>query len=448
MNKSVFLFSLLLSSIFLSSIAFAEEWLLNPQFTNPALVFDTGIIRGKSVSESPDNWKWGYSCYKWDSSSGSYPIDWCQIKSYSYSPSDYNVYLAGDSLGLDKTGVVKLVQGNVWGGSVPWYVPPKMPISGDIYIDSWYNVKSYTGWHNAFMFDIWLKDDSTGKIMGLDLIFFTWTLSPTPIRSPWWDGSVFHYQAAVCGAGGWYHCNLNMKTHIDSAIYAAESQGVHFNRATTYIYQTEILLELIQAVAELDVGSFRMYRIPPPTGGGGGCPILRVWNGKEFVKVEKLNIHSREGIDTTYATTFNTKPINGRYEIILKEADYISLDSFLENPDGSHIDSVKLTDETGKECKLISTIHSKEGDVLRALQKSDDVRIRTLSGEEIKLTFEGCSGETFNLAVEGYNKILVKQEVSNVFLTLVLIVSIFSIALFTSMIIIYNIDDWKIDLEG
>ncbi len=283
MRKFVFLIGLLLTATFLSNAVYAQtDWLLNPQFTNPVLTFDTGIVRNTFVSASPDSWKWGYSCYEWDSNSGSYPIDWYKIKSYSYSPSDYNVYLAGDSLGLDKTGVVKLVQGNVWGGSVPWYVPPKLSINSgyNIYIDSWYNVISYTGSHNAFMFDIWLKDDSTGKIMVLDLIFFTWTISPTPIRSPWWDGSVFHYQAAVCGAGGWYHCNLNVKTHIDAAISAAASQGIYFNRATTYIYQSEILVELQQAAAELDVGSFRMYQTPPPApgGGGGGCSRCYMMN--------------------------------------------------------------------------------------------------------------------------------------------------------------------------
>lgn len=161
--------------------------------------------------------------------------------------------------------------------------------------------------------------------------------------------------------------------------------------------------------------------------GGGGCPILYSWNGNDFVKIKKLNIHAPEGIDTVDTVTFKVKPIDGKYEVILREADYISLDSFMENPDGSHINYVKLTDETGKECKLVSAVHSKYGDVLQALQNEDDNRIRTLSGEEIKLTFEGCSGETFTLTVEGYNRI-VKMEISSIPLLAIFIINnIFSV---------------------
>ena len=380
------------------SIAAVEEWLLNPWFTNPALEFDTGIVENQTVAESPDDWKWGYSCYKWND--GINPIDWCQVKAY-YAGTvngqpDYNVYLAGDSLGFDKTGVVKLVQGNVWGGSVPWYIPQKIPINGrNIFIDAWYNVGYSEGFLTNYLFDVWLKDDSTGHIMVLDLMFFR----VVPLRSPWWDGNVFHYQADVCGAGGWYHCNFKLNSFIDDAISAAEAQGVHFNRARTYLYQAEILFELIHGVAELDVGGFRLYSTPVTTTtirGGSGCPILKAWNGKEFKEIEKLNIHAPKDEDVTYSTTFKMKPINGEYELILKEAAYLFWD-------GSHIDSVSLRDEKGNECKLISAIHSKKGDVLPLIKESDDSRVRTYPGEEIKLVYTGCEGEEFTFSIEGYN---------------------------------------------
>jgi len=295
MKKSIFPLSLF--SIFLLCISLVHaqsEWLLNPYFVNPIQEFDTGIIRDQNVAVSPDGWKWGYSCYKWDKN-GVYPIDWCHIKSYNAGTNDYNVYIAGDSLGTGDylhdnalIGVVKLVQGNVWGGSVPWYTPPKMSInSGDIYIDSWYKLVSYIGLHSAFMFDIWLKDDSNGNIMVLDLIFFVSTYSSTPIRSPWWDGRVFHYQVSVCGAGGWYHCNFKLNSYIDSAISAAQLQGVSFSKSSTYLYQTEILFEAINGVEELDVGSFRLYNIPTTTtipvsrgrGGGGRHYLLGTEEG-------------------------------------------------------------------------------------------------------------------------------------------------------------------------
>jgi hypothetical protein len=264
MKKLVF--SLSLFSLFLLWISLANaqyDWLLNPFFTNPALQFDKGIIRNQNVRESPDDWKWGYSCYKWDKN-GVYSIDWCQVKTYYARQNDYNVHMTGDSLGTGDIinnpliGVVKLVQGNVWGDSVPWYVPKKMPInSGDIYIDVWYDIGYFQGFLTNYMFDIWLKDDSNGNIIVLDLIFLE--TNPFGSKSPWWDGKVFHYQSSVCNPGnGWYHCNFKINPYIESAISAAESQGVHFHKSTMYIYQTEILFELMQGVAELEVGGFRL----------------------------------------------------------------------------------------------------------------------------------------------------------------------------------------------
>jgi hypothetical protein len=131
-------------------------------------------------------------------------------------------------------------------------------------------------------------------------------------------------------------------------------------------------------------------------GRGGGCPILEAFNGKEFVKIEKLDIHSPKDQDTIASSTFTMQPINGKYEIILDEAAYLFWD-------GSHIDNVKLTDESGKECRLLSAVHSKDGDVLSAIEKSDDVRVRNFPGDEIRLTYDGCSGNTFTFSIEGYN---------------------------------------------
>jgi hypothetical protein len=127
------------------------------------------------------------------------------------------------------------------------------------------------------------------------------------------------------------------------------------------------------------------------------CPILRVWNGKDFVDVEKLNIHAPEDKDTIATSIFSMKPINGKYEIILHEAAY-------QFWDGSHIDYVKLTDETGKECKLISAKHSTYGNVLSKLIKVDGIRVRTYPEQEIKLVYTGCSGDKFTFTIVGYNR--------------------------------------------
>ena len=136
------------------------------------------------------------------------------------------------------------------------------------------------------------------------------------------------------------------------------------------------------------------------TGGGqtgGGCPILKVNQDNKLVTIGKLNIHSPKDQDTIATSTFNMQPVNGKYEIILDEAAYLFWD-------GSHINSVKLTDGTGKECNMISATHSKQGDVLSAIATSDNVRVRSYPGERITLTYDDCSGNQFTFSIEGYNR--------------------------------------------
>jgi hypothetical protein len=146
----------------------------------------------------------------------------------------------------------------------------------------------------------------------------------------------------------------------------------------------------------------------------GGCPVLKVWDGNEYKDVVKLNIHSERGKDTTTSIEFTMEPKDGKYYVKLSEIWYAMLE-------GSHIDSVKLVDESGNECKLVSAIHDKKGDVLTAIAKSDDVRIETKPGEEIDLVFEGCKGEEFVFSIEGYNAIprLAKMALSQIGITIV-----------------------------
>jgi hypothetical protein len=158
----------------------------------------------------------------------------------------------------------------------------------------------------------------------------------------------------------------------------------------------------------------------------GGCPVLKVWNGKEFEEIEKLNIHSEEGVDTRYSTRFKMKPFDGKtYGLILEEKWYALLE-------GSHIDSVKLTDSGGRECKLIKAEHSKIGDVLGKLRESDDLRIETKPGESIELNFIGCSGDEFTLTIEGYNWFprFVKMALSQYTLMVIVMSIIVLIAVF------------------
>ena len=52
---------------------------------------------------------------------------------------------------------------------------------------------------------------------------------------------------------------------------------------------------------------------------------------------------------------------------------------------------------------MISAEHSKDGNVLSQLKESDDVRVDTNPGDDIALTFTGCSGEEFSFTTEGHN---------------------------------------------
>jgi hypothetical protein len=141
----------------------------------------------------------------------------------------------------------------------------------------------------------------------------------------------------------------------------------------------------------------------PGTRSGAGCPILKAWDGKEFKEIELLNIHAPENQDTIYTSSFSMQSKDGKYEIVLQEKAYLFWD-------GSHIDSVKLIDNNGKECRLLSAVHSKQGDVLKDISNSDDVRVRTYPHEEIKLVFDECSGNDFTFVIEGYNRKTVCSE--------------------------------------
>jgi hypothetical protein len=121
------------------------------------------------------------------------------------------------------------------------------------------------------------------------------------------------------------------------------------------------------------------------------------------------------------------EPKDGKYYVKLSEIWYAMLE-------GSHIDSVKLVDGNENECKLVSAVHDKKGDVLTAIAKSDDIRIETKPGEEIALTFDGCSGKTFTFTLEGYNDrpMLVKEAFSSTNIILIIITII------TVIVIVYG----------
>jgi hypothetical protein len=139
--------------------------------------------------------------------------------------------------------------------------------------------------------------------------------------------------------------------------------------------------------------------------GGGGCPILSVYDGEEYVEEGSLNIHAPEGMDTivSHTLTVEPEPEGWSYLLRLTEPDLPDSHSF--------IDQVKLlaVDELGdtEELRLIGAVHSEYGQVLPKLLFSDDARTDTLPYQTIDLKFLApiweSEVEELVFVIEGYN---------------------------------------------
>lgn len=110
------------------------------------------------------------------------------------------------------------------------------------------------------------------------------------------------------------------------------------------------------------------------SGGGGGCPILYVYNGTEYVSEGLLDIHNPDGTDIVANHTLITTPKRVRTKYLVR---------LTEHPQTiSHIDQVRLfailQDKTTIPLPLVSAIHSEHGSVLLQLLFSDDLKTDTL----------------------------------------------------------------------
>jgi len=140
-------------------------------------------------------------------------------------------------------------------------------------------------------------------------------------------------------------------------------------------------------------------------GGGGGCPLLYVYNGEEYFYEGLLDIHNPYGVDVVRNHTLiaTPEPINNAYLIRLVEHPLTH----------SYIDQVKLFAILGDgkviELPLISAIHSRYGNVLRELLFSDDIKVDTNANEAINLKFHALPPvykiTSFLFEIEGNNVI-------------------------------------------
>jgi hypothetical protein len=169
----------------------------------------------------------------------------------------------------------------------------------------------------------------------------------------------------------------------------------HFKADATYSYE---YVHFYQGTAELEPDTL----LWEPSDRGGGCPMLSVYDGTDYVEEGLLDIHNPEGVDMVYEHTLVTTP---------ERADGAHLMRLTEHPKThSFIDQVKLyamlEDGTMKELPLTWAWHSEDGNVLPQLLHSDEWKADTSgadhnegTSQSIDLKFAALSP---NLEVTGF----------------------------------------------
>lgn len=134
---------------------------------------------------------------------------------------------------------------------------------------------------------------------------------------------------------------------------------------------------------------------PPPSSGGGGCPILYTYDGTRYIEEGLLDIHDINGIDKTYVHILQNTPHQVKDKIFLQLKEH--------NKTISHIDHLRLYGrlENGEWVllELKSAIHSSLGDVKNLLEYSDDIKVT-----EIGADINGGISETIDLEFHIQNR--------------------------------------------
>jgi hypothetical protein len=163
-------------------------------------------------------------------------------------------------------------------------------------------------------------------------------------------------------------------------------------------------------ICRCSLTKFRVCYKPYPGGGGGGCPYLNTWDGKQYVNEGLLDIHDAEGNDVfaTHTLTTTPKKVYRDFQFRLVEHQQTI----------SNIDQVRLFAalKNGKlvELPLVYAVHSEYGNVLPELIASDNLRIEERGAnwnkgvsQSISLSFRALSSsakvQSFIFVIEGSN---------------------------------------------
>jgi len=161
-------------------------------------------------------------------------------------------------------------------------------------------------------------------------------------------------------------CSLYIEADIDVKACVKFDAAVG-DKIKCLVYVTDFQYEHGSYTYHLPVFGFKWVK---PSSGSGGCPILYVFNGEEYVSEGLLNIHNSEGIDVVTNHTLTTLPaiVEGSYLLRLVEHEKTH----------SYIDQIKLYAVLKNgfiiELPLIYAQHSEHGNVLPQLLFSDDWR--------------------------------------------------------------------------
>jgi hypothetical protein len=157
-----------------------------------------------------------------------------------------------------------------------------------------------------------------------------------------------------------------------------------------------------------DINTYQYY-----AGGGGGCPVLSVYDGEQYIDEGLLDIHVEEGgedVTLEHQLINPPEPVKHKYVFRLME----------HQKTHSYIDLVQLwaTLENGDKIKLplVFAVHSEDGNVKSELLFSDEVKTDIIgadfkegSSEYIDLAFMARSNLKivgFTFIIEGHNYIV------------------------------------------